>query len=612
MQMASTSPQLTEGSPPPGWLVPGPVAMCIALCGLAAAIVFAFWDFFNVQWHYATTEPADWGHTLFIPLIALYIVALHRADLFAKPFKSGFTGIILIFLGLAFYSLTTVGPEATVLNSHNARSIGVGLTLFGICATLFGWRSLLWLWFPLLYMLVFGQRITDKVLVYVTYPLQDIAALLGYFLLDFIYNNVQLKGTSIEIVDANGIAFPLNVEEACNGMRMLMAFLALGTVIAYVGLDKWWLRIVLVLLGIPIAIVINAFRIATLGVLSLQGKDYMVGEFHSFVGLVWMIPTFGLFMLMLWFLQPLSENEDGSTSDAVGSSEHRDIQPPRFDRKIFFAMGAVFAVLLVGGYGLRTAMSALDRHLVKESVPPRTSISAIPNTIGRWEQVGEDAIFSDTVLEVLGTTRYLDRNYAIDGNPENGVLHLHIAYWTDLAGAAPHVPERCWSVHGLVQVKRPESFSLDIDTSSWRETPRIHRAAGTPYFVLDTTHPVTGRVEEVPMPVGDLIMRATQFTSKDRPNIHRIGGYFFITNGRITPSARAVENLAFDLTSSHAYYAKVEVDMTDMVFDNGTEFQHRYQVEVSEFIAELMPDLMRIMPDWRDYEGGEKTSELEP
>lgn len=606
--MTSTTHKDTASPPESGWLVPSPVAALIAGAGLTAAIVFAFWDFFALQWHYAIKEPADWGHTLFIPLIAIYIVILHRANLFAKPFKSGFTGIILILLGLGFYSLTTIGPESTVLNSHNARSIGVGLALFGACATLFGWRSLLWLWFPLLYLLVFGQRITDKLLLPITENLQDIAALLGFFILDFIYSNVQLKGTSIEIIDPTGIAFPLDVAEACSGMRMLMAFLALGTVIAYVGLDKWWLRILLVLLGIPIAIVINGFRIATLGILSMQGKDYMVGEFHSFVGLLWMIPTFGLFMLMLWFLQPLSENEDGSTSDSVGSSEHRKVNSPRFDRKIFFALGSVLVLLVAGGYTLRTAMSALDRHLVKEAVPPRISLSSIPTTIGRWKQIGEDAVFSDTIVEVLGSSRYLDRNYAIDGDPEKGVLHLHIAYWTDLAGAAPHVPERCWSVHGGVQVKRPETFPLEIDTSTWRETEAVHRSAGTPYFVLDTTHPVTAEAEEIPMPVGELLFRSTQFTTKDRPDVHRIGGYFFITNGRITPSAQSVENLAFDLTSSHAYYAKLEIDMSDFVFDDGSEFENRYRKEVSEFIAEILPDFMRAMPDWREYDGVVDTS----
>ena len=106
------------------------------------------------------------------------------------------------------------------------------------------------------------------------------------------------------------------------------------------------------------------------------------------------------------------------------------------------------------------------------------------------------------------------------------------------------------------------------------------------------------------MPVGDLLIRATQFTTEERPDIHRIGGYFFITNGRITPSARAVENLAFDLTSTHAFYAKVEIDMTDGVFDDGSEFRERYLAESSEFLAELLPEIMRIMPDWREYEGG--------
>ena len=104
------------------------------------------------------------------------------------------------------------------------------------------------------------------------------------------------------------------------------------------------------------------------------------------------------------------------------------------------------------------------------------------------------------------------------------------------------------------------------------------------------------------MPVGDLALRMTQFTTTDRPDVHSIGGYFFLTNGRITPSARSVENLAFDLTSSHAYYCKVQLDMTASIVGDGTAFRTTYQEQTSDFISHLLPFLMRTMPDWREYE----------
>ena len=599
--MPTPNSDIPHHTPDTGWLVPNRGAMCIAAVGLTAALTFAFWDFFAMQWHWAMTQSADWGHTLFIPLIALYIAGLHRADLFEKPFRNGVGGIGLIAFGLACYALTTIGPESTVLNSHNARSIGVGITIFGICAVLFGWRSLIWLWFPIVYALVFGQRITDKLLIHVTYPLQDAAAVLGYFLLSFWYQQIELVGTSIVITE-DGVSSPLDVAEACSGMRMLMAFLALGSVIAYIGLDRWWLRILLVSLGIPIAIVINGFRIATLGVLSMQGQEYIIGQFHSLVGLVWMIPTFGLYMLMLWFLEPLGENADGGATKAVGSSENRVVNTPRFDPRSTKLLTLVILILAVGGYGLRSGMAFLDRHLIKESVPPRMTLDSIPTQIGNWTQYGEDIVFSDTLIEVLGTNRYLDRSYALNNDPSQGFIHLHIAYYTDLAGASPHVPERCWEVHGGTQVRRPEVIPLDIDSDQWRETTTINRNTRTPYFVQDSIDPLLGTHIEIPMPIGEIGLRTTQFTTQKNPNFHRLGGYLFLANGRVTQSARKVENLAFDMTSSHAYYCKVQIDMSGNVFDDGTELRNRYQTQTEEFIQDLLPDLMRVLPDWREYE----------
>ena len=167
-----------------------------------------------------------------------------------------------------------------------------------------------------------------------------------------------------------------------------------------VGLDKWWLRIILIISGVPIAVIINAFRIATLGILSLEGQDYMVGQFHSFIGLVWMIPTFGLYMLTLWFLQPLSENADGSSTGGVGSSEQRKIHSTRFDRRVVMACCGTMFLLVIGGAGLRIGMNALDRYLIKEPVPPRTALASLGVPLAA-AQSNRDTLFQSAVVEMM-------------------------------------------------------------------------------------------------------------------------------------------------------------------------------------------------------------------
>ena len=88
-----------SGAPTPrvekssGWLVPSPVVSAVVAIAIIAAFGFAFRDFFSLQYHYATVKASDWGHTLFIPLIALYVVFLHKADLFERPFKTAWAGL---------------------------------------------------------------------------------------------------------------------------------------------------------------------------------------------------------------------------------------------------------------------------------------------------------------------------------------------------------------------------------------------------------------------------------------------------------------------------------------------------------------------------------------
>ena len=89
----------------------------------------------------------------------------------------------------------------------------------------------------------------------------------------------------------------LFVHEACSGLRSLMALITLGVVFAYFfKRGVLWMQLFLVASTIPIAIVVNAFRVALTGYLTHHfGEEAAVGAIHDFQGIF----TFGLAFFML-------------------------------------------------------------------------------------------------------------------------------------------------------------------------------------------------------------------------------------------------------------------------------------------------------------------------
>ncbi len=288
--------------------------LVISAAVISALIFWLFWHFFAAQFRHAVEHQADWGHTLVIPFIAGYLVYINRERLLAKPFKTRWIGLVPIVLGAAWYMFCWLGPMA--VRHHNLQGAGLTLTLFGIALLFCGFRAMLYLSFPLLYMCVFGQTVSQKLMNYVTFPMQDITARGSFYLLNFITIDTDRTG-NILYIWSGGEAKPLNIAEACSGMRMLMAFMALGVAMAFTGLKHIWQRIVLVALGIPTAIVVNILRVATLAVLSLFNSDFTAGEFHTFIGLLWLVPAFLIYMGLMWILRKLIDETDDPVERAV-------------------------------------------------------------------------------------------------------------------------------------------------------------------------------------------------------------------------------------------------------------------------------------------------------
>jgi hypothetical protein len=275
----------------------------------------------------------------------------------------------------------------------------------------------------------------------------------------------------------------------------------------------------------------------------------------------------------------------------------------RFSRAVIPAYLLVCGVLIAGAVGFASAVHRLNYYLIKEPVELRLPLDTVPTTLGRWQRIGYDQRFSDTLVEELGTRQYLDRTYALDGDPTLGVIQLHLAYYTGTIDDVPHIPERCWDVNGLERTVAPIQVPLSLDRSRLIERSGVvNRATGIEYAIAEVADPVTGRRTTVHMPIGDPVMTVTEFQDPKRPKHRMLGGYFFIANGRITPSAYGVRALAFERSERFAYYLKVQLNVGGVLRDAEDSLMPRFVESAEDLLGHLLPHLMRRLPDWPTYE----------
>jgi hypothetical protein len=269
------------------------------------------------------------------------------------------------------------------------------------------------------------------------------------------------------------------------------------------------------------------------------------------------------------------------------------------ERSTLKAYAAALAILIAGAIGFRTLVAQLNIHLMKEAVELRRPLDTIPTRLGRWERVGLDSVFSDTLIEELGTRRYLDRTYAIDGDPKKGIVHVHVAYYTGTIDAVPHIPERCWAVGGLELTRNSEGVDVAIDRSGWRKQGGRDDAR---YMVASVKDAVTAEIDEITMPRGDIAMTTIEFQDPKRPEMRQVGGYFFLANGATARTSYDVRSLAFNLTDRYAYYCKIQLTKSGTVKGADESLLEPFKADATELLSELIPPLMRCLPDWPTWE----------
>ena len=227
---------------------------------------------------------ADMGHGFFVPVIAGFIVWQKRRELAALTPLPNWWGLALVVYGALQLYIATLGAELFL-----ARTAFV-ISVIGIVLLLGGKAYVRTLAFPL-FLLFFMVPIPTVVYNSITFPLQLLASRVSTDALNVLQIPVLREGNVLELAEQK-----LSVVEACSGIRSLLSLTFLALVYGYFFESKVWMRVLLFLATIPIAIVANASRVTLTGVLTEYKPELAEGFFHTASG--WVIFMVALAILI--------------------------------------------------------------------------------------------------------------------------------------------------------------------------------------------------------------------------------------------------------------------------------------------------------------------------
>ncbi|MBW2578540.1 MAG: exosortase/archaeosortase family protein [Deltaproteobacteria bacterium] len=263
----------------------------ILYAGGASALAFGIFGpilYYMVQ-HWRAVD--DYSHGFLVVPLSLYFAWERRGDLQRATIRPSWWGLLPLALGSLALMIGRLGVELTAMR------VSFVLTLIGLQILLLGREVFRILAFPLIF-LFFMVPLPQSFVNVVAFPLQLIAADFAVETLHLLHIPALREGNIIHLANTQ-----LFVAEACAGLRSLMALGTLAVVFAYFFRKNPIERAIIVASAIPIAICVNAFRVALTGILSHRmGAAAAQGLIHQTEGFVTFGLAFGLLLVAAWLL----------------------------------------------------------------------------------------------------------------------------------------------------------------------------------------------------------------------------------------------------------------------------------------------------------------------
>ncbi|MBW8035471.1 MAG: exosortase/archaeosortase family protein, partial [Planctomycetes bacterium] len=273
--------------------LPLPKKPLIIVASILLFLVFiaTYWNPVIVDLWQIWNQSDEYSSGMLVPLIAVWIIYARRKTLSKFPLNPSMWGVVLFVFAqaLRFFGLFFM--------YDSAQRLSMIVTIASLVLLLLGSKLFLKL-STVLAMLMLMIPLPNSAQAKLTLPLQKMATSSATFCLETVGYNVLRQGNIISIGDTN-----IAVAEACNGLRMLTAFIIISALIAMITNRSLWQKAVIVASSIPIAFICNTIRltITAIAFTIIDGKQWET-VFHDFGGFAMMPLALALIGLELYLL----------------------------------------------------------------------------------------------------------------------------------------------------------------------------------------------------------------------------------------------------------------------------------------------------------------------
>jgi exosortase D (VPLPA-CTERM-specific) len=388
----------------------------------------------------------EYGHSFFIPFLSLFLVWQKRHVLAVTPWQPSWLGLAVVAFGII---LGLVGELSTLYVIVQYASV---LTLTGGVLALTGTRVTRVIWAPLLF-LAFMVPLPDFLYQQLSTRLQLLSSELGAAIIRTLGISVYVEGNVIDL----GV-YQLQVVEACNGLRYLFPLVTIAFIAAYFYRAPFWKKAIVFLSSVPIAILMNSFRIGVIGVLvEYSGTGAAEGFLHFFEGWVVFMLCIAILLVEMALLGRIGPNPQPLREVFVIESD----PPPAGNRSPALPrLGPPFVIALA-----LLAIAAASADVVKgrkEAPLARQTFVNFPMHIDGWQ--GRHDRLEPMYIDRLRFDDYLLADFV---GPNKEQINLYMAYYgSQRKGQSAHSPRSCipgggWEIANLSTVTIPGTTAAE-------------------------------------------------------------------------------------------------------------------------------------------------------
>lgn len=282
----------------------GPVSVgqWLVAASLFGLFLYAYWsvlvDLVKTWW-----SEADYSHGFLVVPVAMMMLWFRWADRPAAAKGYSWLGFAILLLAAGI----RIAGGLWYVDAVQAWSIP--LWVAGVAWFLGGWRVVKWA-MPAIIMLMFMIPLPYRAERLLSTQLQTVASRGSCLILQTIGQPAVREGNVVYIDD-----FPLNIVEACSGLRVFMSIIAVAFAYTVLVKQPWWTKICLWLSVLPVALFVNATRIAVTAMLDL----HVLGiERHKLsdelAGYVMIGLAASLLAFVIWYMSRLIVQVQAATS----------------------------------------------------------------------------------------------------------------------------------------------------------------------------------------------------------------------------------------------------------------------------------------------------------